>query len=65
MWKTYYVHKKTQHLTFYGRPQFNIPDPFPIKSVLMERFKHSNTLEQSTFNEIAQQHGHPVLRFPP
>lgn len=57
--------KKHNIVAFMAGHCLMIPDPLPIKSVLLESVKDSNIQSNLVSNEIVQQHGHEVLRLSP
>ena len=42
-----------------------IPNPVPIKAVLLQTIKEANIQKKFVIDEIAKNHGHEVLRLPP
>lgn len=58
-------YRKQDMLNFMQQHDVDIPDPLPIKSVLLMNIKKANIETKFVIDEIARSHGHEVLRLPP
>lgn len=57
--------KKDEIINFMKDNNLVIPNPVPIKAVLLQTIKEANIQKKFVIDEIAKNHGHEVLRLPP
>ena len=56
---------KADMINFMKDHGIRIPEPIPIKAVLLEKIKMANIKKRFVIDEMASKKGHQVLRLPP